>query len=62
MPDLEYFIVSESISIYQLTNRVSLFHIFEEIRSPTAPFFIPELVASVRRKNALSFELKGKLW
>ena len=46
MPHLEYFLVSESISVDQISNRISLFHVFEERRSPNVPFYIAELVVT----------------
>ncbi len=46
MPQLEYFLISESISIDQISNRISIFHVLEEARSPVAPFHITELVAT----------------
>lgn len=37
MPKLEYFLVCESCSIDQATNRISLFNIIEEIQSGPSP-------------------------
>src|ERR1700728_3069654 len=55
MPQLEYFLVAESLSVDQSTNRVSLFNILEEVgiasEPPpsvlpgTIPGGIPQLVA-----------------
>jgi hypothetical protein len=48
MPKLEYFLVCESISIDQETNRVSVFNIVEEVAPikarPTGPI-VPQVVA-----------------
>jgi hypothetical protein len=46
MPHIEYFIVSESISIDQVRNTVSLFHVFEELSFRKFPGRIPFLVIS----------------
>ena len=46
MPKLEYFLVSESISVDLITNRISFFHVIEELRSPHVPFHIAKLVAT----------------
>jgi hypothetical protein len=46
MPHIEYFLVSESISIDQLRNTVSLFHVFEELSFTSFPGRIPALVIS----------------
>lgn len=45
MPTLEYFLVSESISVDQNTNNVSLFGVLEELSGPL-PFLVPKLVAT----------------
>ena len=46
MPQLEYFIVSESISVDRDRNQVSIFNILEEVTVPkSGPAFIPHLVA-----------------
>lgn len=45
MPQLEYFVVSESASIDQLTNRVSIFNIYDQITINKFPYHIPQLVA-----------------
>jgi hypothetical protein len=44
MPKLEYFLVSESLSVDQETNNVSVFSILEELSGPL-PLAIPRLVA-----------------
>jgi len=46
MPHLEYFLVSESISVDILTNRISLFHVLEEVGFPRVPFHISEFSIS----------------
>ena len=38
MPELEYFVVAESVSIDRDTNRVSLFNVVEEIFTSVVPF------------------------
>jgi len=45
MPSFEYFLVAESASIDQLSNRISLFHVLEEFKIPEFPFNIHKLVA-----------------
>jgi hypothetical protein len=40
MPHLEYFVVSQSISVDQYKNRVSIFHIYEEISYKSFPTYI----------------------
>lgn len=45
-PRLEYFVVSESVSVDALTNRVSLFNILEVIRSRRFPGVYPALYAT----------------
>jgi hypothetical protein len=46
MPKLEYFLVSESISVDREQNAVSIFNILEEVAIPNAGFRgIPKLVA-----------------
>ena len=47
MPRLEYFVVSESSAIDQVSGRVSLFHILEHLRPQRFPAFIPKCVATV---------------
>ena len=46
MPKLEYFLVSESVSVDQLTNRTSLFNILEEVRANKFPAVIPQVVVT----------------
>lgn len=45
MVRLEFFVVAESFSIDQLTNRVSIFDILERIQAPTFPLIFPRLMA-----------------
>jgi len=45
MPKLEYFIVADSISVDQTTNRMSVFHVLEEVHAPLFPIVIPRLAA-----------------
>ena len=45
MARLEFFVVSEGISVDQFTNRLSLFNILEEVASPNFPFVLPSAVA-----------------
>jgi hypothetical protein len=46
MPKLEYFLVSESVSIDRDRNQVSVFNILEEVSIPkSTPAQIPQLVA-----------------
>jgi len=47
MPKLEYFVVAESVSVDQTTNRISVFHILEEIHAPKFPVVVPQLAAIV---------------
>ncbi len=51
MPKLEYFLVAESVSVDQTTNRISIFHILEEIHVAKFPFALP-LLAAVAQWNA----------
>ncbi len=46
MPKLEYFVVAESKSVDQETNKVSLFNILEEVRVAKFPVKISFLAAS----------------
>ena len=46
MPKLEYFLVSESVSVDQGTNRVSLFNILEEFRPNQFPTSIPQAIVT----------------
>lgn len=45
MPHLEYFLVAESVSVDQVTNRVSIFNVVEEVTIPNFPCKLPNLVA-----------------
>ena len=45
MARLEYFIVAESLSVDQATNRISFFNIYEEIHTRGFPFHLPQMVA-----------------
>lgn len=45
MPRLEFFVVAESLSIDQATNELSIFNIWEEVRSPGFPLIIPKCAA-----------------
>lgn len=45
MPRLEYFVVSERVSVDQTTNEVSVFSIFEEIATPGFPTILPNVAA-----------------
>ncbi len=45
MPRLEYFLVAESVSVDQVTNRVSIFNVVEQVRITTFPCTLPNLVA-----------------
>lgn len=46
MPKLEYFLVSESVSVDQQTNRASLFNILDEVRENKFPTVIPQVVVT----------------
>ena len=46
MPKLEYFLVSESVSVDQQTNRASLFNILDEVRENQFPTIIPQVVVT----------------
>ena len=46
MPKLEYFLVSESVSVDQQTNRASLFNILDEVRENKFPIVIPQVVVT----------------
>jgi hypothetical protein len=43
MPQLEYFLIAESISVDQSTNRVSLFNVLEEIQCAPLPAGTPAI-------------------
>jgi len=51
MARLEFFIVSESMSIDQFTNRLSLFNILEEVESPNFPFQLSIIAVSLWMKE-----------
>lgn len=44
MPRLEYFLIAESVSVDQHTNRVSLFHVLDLVELPSFPDIVPQLV------------------
>ncbi len=44
MPKLEYFVIAESVSVDQSTNRISFFNVLEEVHTPKFPVLIPQLV------------------
>ena len=46
MPKLEYFIVSEGVSVDRQTNRVSLFNVLEEAHLDRFPAAIPQVVVT----------------
>ena len=46
MPKLEYFLVSESVSVDQQTNRASLFNILDEVRDNEFPTVILQVVVT----------------
>lgn len=45
MPQLEYFLVAESVATDSDRNTVSVFHILEELRASSMPFHVGRLVA-----------------
>ena len=45
MPSLEYFVVADSISVDQDSDRISLFHIVEEVSATDLPARVPRPVA-----------------
>lgn len=45
MPNLEYFVVAESAMVDQLSNRVSIYNIYDEIALPKFPMAIGQLVS-----------------
>lgn len=45
MPTLEYFLVAESVSVDQTTNRISFFNVLEEAHTSKFPIVIPLLTA-----------------
>lgn len=52
MATLEYFLVCESVSVDQRTNRASLFNVLDEVRANRFPTFIPQAVVT----SAWNFE------
>lgn len=58
MPTLEYFLVSESISVDQATNQVSLFNVLEDVQSTAFPIVLPHL-AVVASWNVAEDEVGG---
>jgi hypothetical protein len=58
MPELEYFLVAESISVDQETNRVSIFNVLEELQADSVPFVYPSLIA-ISSWNLAEDELGG---
>jgi len=55
---LEYFIVAESVSIDQTTNRISFFNVLEQIQALTFPVPLPQFTA-VAHWNAQAAELEN---
>lgn len=47
MPKLEYFLISESVSVDQRTNRLSIFNVIESVNTYKFPLIIPTLAAVV---------------
>ena len=45
MPHLEFFVVSESVSVDQITNRVSVFNILDRLVPQRFPALLPKCVA-----------------
>jgi hypothetical protein len=45
MPNLEYFIVAESFSVDQITNRVSIFNVLERVNVASLPIALPQAIA-----------------
>jgi hypothetical protein len=43
MPELEYFVVSESMAIDRASNSVSIFNVFNEFKVDEFPYLIPKL-------------------
>jgi hypothetical protein len=43
MPQLEYFLVAESAAVDQMTNRVSIFNVMEDLPAAQLPSIIPHL-------------------
>lgn len=47
MAKLEYFLVAESVSVDQITNRVSIFNVIEEVRASKYPAHISMVAVSL---------------
>jgi len=47
MPTLEYFLISEGVSVDQRTNRLSIFNIFENVNADDFPVNVPLVIAVV---------------
>ena len=45
MAELEYFLVAESVSVDQLTNRISLFNVVEQVAASKFPVTNPQIVS-----------------
>ena len=45
MAKLEYFLVAESVSVDQKTNRISFFNVVEEVTGAAFPATIPQIIA-----------------
>ena len=65
MAQREYFLVAESVSVDQLSNRASLFHILEEIHLPKFPYSINMVAASLWNRECgdedLDFQSKLRI-
>ncbi len=47
MPKLEYFLISEGVSVDQRTNRLSIFNVFENVNANKLPARVPLVVTVV---------------
>ncbi len=47
MPTLEYFLISEGVSVDQRTNRLSIFNVFENVNAYDFPANVPLVIAVV---------------
>lgn len=45
MADLEFFVLAESVSLDQLRNSLSIFHVVEEVKAAALPAAMPSLTA-----------------
>lgn len=45
MAKLEYFLVAESVSVDQKTNRISFFNVVEQVNASKFPVTIPQIIA-----------------